>query len=97
GIGGFGPADTFPAGGFPHAPVAGNFDAGNELDLAVANDPNKISILLNDGNGGFGAPTSFVVGDSPRSIGIGDFNGDHHLDLAVVNGLSDNVSILLGD
>ena len=46
----------------------------------------------------FAAATNFGAGDDPHSVAVGDFNGDGKQDLAVANyGLSDNVSILLGD
>ena len=42
------------------------------------------------------APT-FSTGNLPDSITAGDFNLDGKTDLAVANGLSDDVSVLLGD
>jgi uncharacterized repeat protein (TIGR01451 family) len=42
------------------------------------------------------APT-VATGDVPRSVAAGDFNLDGKTDLAVANGLSDDVSVLLGD
>ena len=42
------------------------------------------------------APT-FATGKLPQSVAAGDFNLDGKTDLAVANGLSDDVSILLGD
>lgn len=37
------------------------------------------------------------VGRAPQAITVGDFNGDGLLDLATVNGMSDDVSVLLGN
>lgn len=42
------------------------------------------------------APT-FATGDLPQAIVAGDFNLDGKADLAVANGLSDDISVLLGD
>jgi len=42
------------------------------------------------------APT-FSTGNLPDSIAAGDFNLDGNADLAIANGLSDDVSILMGD
>ncbi|NES91229.1 MAG: DUF4347 domain-containing protein, partial [Okeania sp. SIO2B9] len=45
----------------------------------------------------FSEPTNFAVGDNPLSIAVGEFNGDGNLDLATANGLSNDVSVLLGN
>src|SRR5216110_3356533 len=45
----------------------------------------------------FIARRDFPAGTSPRSLAAGDFNGDGVPDLAVANGLSNNVSVLLGN
>src|ERR1041384_3143583 len=45
----------------------------------------------------FGSAGAFSAGTSPNSVAIGDFNGDGKLDLALANGLSANISVLLGN
>ncbi|SFT84890.1 gliding motility-associated C-terminal domain-containing protein [Algoriphagus locisalis] len=48
-------------------------------------------------SGGFGPKEDYGVGVRARSVAIGDFNGDGKQDLAVANGISDSISILLGN
>ena len=95
---------------FPEALKIGDFNNDGIQDLAVANAYDgangTISILLGDGEGGFtapGAPISAGITSFPFFLAVGDFNRDGNADLAVVNGndvpngVSNNVSILLGD
>src|SRR5262249_19246937 len=62
-------------------------------------NPNKVSVMLGNGNGTFQAPVYYDLGTAQGSTGIvgGDFNGDGLLDLATVNYISENVSVLLGN
>src|SRR5450432_211441 len=96
GAGGFGPANTFPAGLLPRGLAVGDFDGDGNPDLAVANY-SDVSILINDGQGGFKVPVDYAADNSPIAIGVGDFNGDGQRDLAVLNSQNNDVSILLGD
>ncbi len=45
----------------------------------------------------FSGPTNFAAHTSPNSVAIGDLNGDGNKDLVVANGVSNDVSILLGN
>jgi hypothetical protein len=45
----------------------------------------------------FGPPANFAVGNSPERVAVGDFNRDGNPDIAVANGVSWNVSVLLGN
>ena len=66
--------------------------------IAVGQNTNEVSVLLNDGNGGFGGPPSaFNVGAGPVAVGTGDFDRDGNVDVVAVNGDSDTVTILFGD
>ena len=75
----------------------GDLDGDLDLDLAVASDDDRVSVLLNDGDGTFPSQASYGAGNSPESVTIADLDGDLDLDLAVANFFSDNVSILLND
>jgi VCBS repeat-containing protein len=97
--GGFGAATNFPTGGFtfPFSVAAGDFNADQDPDLAVASIiTGNVSVLLGGAAGGFGAPTDFPAGDTPFAVAVGEFNGDNDPDLAVANQGSNNVSVLLG-
>jgi hypothetical protein len=77
--------------------VAGDFNGDGNLDLAVTNYGNTVSVLLGNGDGTFQAPLTYTVGSGPASVAVGDFNGDGVPDLAVANQGSANVSVLLGN
>jgi FG-GAP-like repeat len=94
GDGTFQPARTV-ATGSGGAILAGDF-TGSGIDDLAALTANGLSIYLGNGEGGFLPPTTYAVGSGPSSIVAGDFNGDGKPDLAVTNGLSDDVSVLLG-
>jgi len=98
GAGNFPSFTNFIAGTTPFSVVVGDFNADNNLDLAVANaSSHNVSILLGNGMGSFDPATNFGVGFTPQRVTTGDFNGDGKLDLATANFSSDNVSILLGN
>jgi VCBS repeat-containing protein len=97
--GGFGAATNFPTGDFtfPFSVAAGDFNADQHPDLAVASIiTGNVSVLLGGASGGFSAPTDFPAGDTPYAVAVGEFNGDNDPDLAVANQGSNNVSVLLG-
>ena len=100
-------AAQIDVGNGPRAIVVGQFNAGTDPDLAIANEhSDNVSVLLaTDTSGaGFGAATSFsagvpppgVGGLSPSGIAAGDFNQDGRTDLAVANLQTDDVAILRG-
>jgi hypothetical protein len=66
--------------------------------IAVNQNTNAVSVLLNDGNGGFGAGrSSFNVGAGPVAVATGDFDRDGNVDIVTVNSDSDSVTVLFGD
>jgi len=98
GNGTFQPQITYAVGSNPHSIVAGQFDAGGHLDLAVANlGGDTVSVLLGNGDGTFQHQTIYTVGSGPDAIATGDFSGDGRLDLAVANFGGETVSVLLGN
>ncbi len=88
-----------PVGDGPNCVAIGDLNGDQVPDLAVANyHDDNVSVLRGVGDGTF-VPfllSPITVGDSPNFVAIGDLNGDQVPDLAVTNGLSDNVSVLLG-
>src|SRR6266852_556976 len=90
----------------PYCFTAGFSGAPNGRPFHVLKRPSglvhrlgDISVLLGDGSGGFtpadGSP--FAVGNGPAAVAVGDFDGDGNLDLAVANGITNNVTVLLGN
>ena len=95
---------TLDTGSRPRALVAGFFDAGGILDLAVAcPGDDKVRVLLgtNGGNGKgdgtFTAGAILDVGDEPVSLAAGDLDLDTDLDIVTANRLSATVSVLEND
>jgi hypothetical protein len=97
-----------PAGQYPWALAAGDFNSDGKTDLAVTNNNiesnirRSVKVLLGEGSGIFQAPLNYRVAAMPVSVAVGDFNADGNLDLAVVNqrklvGLAGNVSVRLGN
>ena len=90
-------------GNGPSAVVTGYFNAGTNLDFAVANlTDNTISVMLGDGSGttftaATGSPFSTGAGSSPAAIAVADFNGDNQPDLAVAESGKNRVDIFKGN
>jgi VCBS repeat-containing protein len=101
----FGTATNFSTGDFtfPFSIAAGDFNADQDPDLAVASIiTGNVSVLPGGAGGTFGTPpTDFPAGDTPYAVAVGEFNGDNNPDLVVANQRLFNpvgtVSVLLGD
>lgn len=75
--------------------AVGDLNGDGRLDVAVANDDDSVSVLLNSGNGGLEDHVDYAAGSLPLSIAIGDLNGDGKADLATANTFGSSVSVLL--
>jgi VCBS repeat-containing protein len=90
---------NFRTGDGPVSVAAGNFDADQDPDLAVANwFSESVSVLLGRAAGDFGTATNFSTGAGtfPFSVVVADFNADQRPDLAAASIYTSNVSVLLG-
>lgn len=80
-----------PAGRYPYALAAGDFNHDGKVDLAVTRNNTEtnvnaqVKILLGEGTGIFQVPVGYPVGAAPNSVAVGDFNRDGDLDLAVIS------------
>jgi len=84
----------------PYAIGVGRFNAGENLDLVVAEEfggTNQVEILLGNGDGTFRAGAIYPVGPSPAAVAVADFNGDHNLDFAVAENEGIGVGVFLGN
>ena len=97
GDGSFGGPTSFPVDiPYPRSVVAGNFNPGTPLDLAVAYTvSSSVGLMYGQGDGTFTGPTDVPAGDDAMSVAVGDLNHDARPDLAVANGATDQVSVLL--
>jgi Ca2+-binding RTX toxin-like protein len=91
----FSPPVSYPAGVYPQAVVAADFNGDGRLDLATANGDNTVSVLLGNADGTFQGAVNAATGANPRSLAVGDFNGDGKLDVVTTN--AGDVSLLLGN
>ncbi|MFZ5979871.1 MAG: FG-GAP repeat domain-containing protein, partial [Candidatus Zixiibacteriota bacterium] len=86
----------FKVGKRPMALCAGDFNGDNVTDIAAAcAGPDKVSLLVNNGNGVFDKERQFETAEDPSGIIAADFDNDHQLDIATANRKAGNVSILL--
>jgi hypothetical protein len=92
-------------GNYSGSVAVGDFNKDGRLDVAVSGsyisnyNPDRIHILLNDGNVHFDDSLSVYLGQfhDLTSIVVADFNNDNQMDLAVTNQIYDNVGIMLGN
>jgi len=103
GDGTFGARTDYATAAGPIGITAGDFNADQTLDLAVAlNGSNAVSVLLGhetsgEADGTFPAHAEYPTGQSPWSLVHGDFNEDGILDLAVPSIADDSIGVLLGN
>ncbi len=89
---------TLNAGTNPSAIAVGNFNADENLDLAIANSgSNNVTIAFGNADGSFGLGPNLAVGAGPVAIAVGDLNDDGTDDLAIANARSNNVTTFVGD
>jgi hypothetical protein len=82
----------------PKDVVTGDFNNDGNADVATANNPGGVSVLLGTGMGTFANPVSVPAqgfGD-PRFITAGDFTGDGKLDLVVTFYDAQMVGVFVG-
>ena len=100
GTGGFRSPMNFPSGGrYSGSAAAGDFNADNNTDIAVANQYSAtVAVLLGNGAGGFAAPANFPVSPRPVAVAVADINLDGRPDLVTAHSTpAAGISILLGD
>ena len=100
GDGTFGSTNAFatgPALSRPRTVAVDDFNGDGNLDLAVANLSNLISVLSGDGSGNFSLSFSVSQSGPPGSVVSGDFDGDDNQDLAVALLGSNEIRVLQGD
>jgi hypothetical protein len=85
----------------PTSLLLGDIDGDGDLDLAVPNQSNTVSIRLNGGNatgtntGIFSGSQEVAVGNNPLGAALGDVDGDGDLDVVTANASASSVSVRL--
>jgi VCBS repeat-containing protein len=99
GDGSFTGPTNYATGSFPTSVAVGNFNSGQDPDLAVANGDGTVSVLLGGAEGSFSAAGSFPAGSVPASVAVGNFDQDPegNLDLAVADKSSGVIVVLRGN
>jgi hypothetical protein len=91
---------TYYAGGNPFSIAAADLKNDGTIDLVVANeDTNTLGVLLGNGDGSFQPVVTYNTGTGtgPWSVTVGDFNADGIPDVALADGLTNDVSVFLGN
>lgn len=86
----------FPAGMYPGAFGAGDFDGDGDVDL-VRGNKYSYGTLRNDGTGVFTSGTTFNIGSYGKGVAVGDVDHDGDLDLAATSGGGSALRIVLND
>ncbi len=91
GSGSFGPPTNYPVGFVLVAINAADINGDGKPDLVTSDvtflgPPDKLKVLLNNGNGTFAQPDSMYTAWNPYCLGVADFNNDGKSDVVVSNG-----------
>jgi len=99
GAGGFLPAATFDAGfSHPMTVALGDVNGDGQVDIAIANIAQTISLFLGDGTGSFSPVfTAANLGSGLYGLQLVDLTGDGKLDIAYTVWATDTVNIMAGD
>ena len=91
---------NFNAGPQPGGAAVGDLDGDGDIDLATGiRFPDRVIILLNDGNGGFtmGPSIPYPLQSEPEDVLAGDLDGDGDLDLAVILGALGQIRVAINN
>lgn len=81
----FAAAGTYGLFGAPDAAALADFDLDGDLDVAVSNGGDGVSLFWNDGRGGLGTPSLIAAGTGVGAVTSADINTDSRPDLVVRN------------
>ena len=93
----FAPPDTYTTGGTPAYVFSADLDGDTDLDLAVGNRADYVSIFKNNGDGTFQPRVDYEGGDGTAGVYCADLDGDTDLDLVLANWSSGDISTLFNN
>jgi len=77
----FADPQDFSVGAQPRGMYAADFDMDGDVDIAATSNPNRVAVLLNNGNGTFGSPAYTTVQGDPIALFGADLDNDQDIDL----------------
>jgi hypothetical protein len=88
---------TFPTDMAPRAMALGDVNKDAKVDVVVTAGPNKITVLLGNGDGTFTAKPTVTTGSNPYGVALADLDGDGNVDLVAASAGDSTIAVNRGN